>query len=103
MESSSYQSKNSCLSKPIPINYSNTNNNNFPNYPNSNISTTSSIPIPVSNNQSTEYCLKQNFFDPTKNSPPDNFMEKLEVRMQHYYNTHSFKQEESCNIAYFTK
>tara|TARA_B110000858_G_scaffold193526_1_gene246176 strand:+ start:988 stop:1230 length:243 start_codon:yes stop_codon:yes gene_type:complete len=51
-------------------------------------------PIPIKKNKGspsntisqTEYSLKQNFFDPTKSSPPDNFMDKLELRMQHYYN-----------------
>lgn len=51
-------------------------------------------PIPIKKTQSrpeinpfiAEYSLKQNFFDPTKSSPPDDFMEKLELRMQHYYN-----------------
>ena len=33
-----------------------------------------------------EYSLKENFFDPSKSSPPDNFIEKLEVRMQTYFN-----------------
>lgn len=31
-----------------------------------------------------EYSLKQNFFDPTKSSPPNNFMLKLQLRMSHY-------------------
>jgi len=31
-----------------------------------------------------EYSLKQNFFDPTKNSPPNEFMLKLELRMAIY-------------------
>ena len=51
-------------------------------------------PIPIKKTQSrpdltsfsSECSLKQNFFDPTKSSPPDSFMEKLELRMQHYYN-----------------
>ena len=30
------------------------------------------------------YCLKQNFFDPTKSSPPTDFMLKLHERMQLY-------------------
>lgn len=28
-----------------------------------------------------EYSLKQNFFDPTKSSPPNDFMVKLHMRM----------------------
>jgi len=37
-----------------------------------------------------EYSLKQNFFDPSKSSPPNDFMLKLQLRMSHY---------ESCNKA----
>ena len=51
-------------------------------------------PIPIQKTQSrrdtlpyaSEYSLNQNVFDPTKSSPPDDFMEKLELRMQQYYN-----------------
>ena len=32
----------------------------------------------------TEYSLKQNFFDPSKCSPPNEFMLKLQLRMSHY-------------------
>jgi hypothetical protein len=32
----------------------------------------------------TEYSLKQNFFDPSKSSPPNEFMLKLQLRMSHY-------------------
>ena len=32
----------------------------------------------------SEYSLKQNFFDPTKNSPPNDFMLKLKKRMLIY-------------------
>ena len=31
-----------------------------------------------------EYSLKQNFFDPTKSSPPNNFIIKLQERMGIY-------------------
>jgi hypothetical protein len=31
-----------------------------------------------------EYSLKQNFFDPTKSSPPNEFMLKLHLRMSVY-------------------
>jgi hypothetical protein len=34
--------------------------------------------------KSDEYSLKQNFFDPTKSSPPNNFMLKLYERMSVY-------------------
>jgi len=34
-----------------------------------------------------EYSLKQNFFDPSKSSPPNEFMIKLHMRMNMYNNT----------------
>jgi hypothetical protein len=49
--------------------------------------------IPIKQNLSTkmkiespkgEYSLKQNFFDPSKSSPPNDFMNKLEMRMKIY-------------------
>jgi hypothetical protein len=52
-----------------------------------------SEPIPIKQNLITsmkmnspkgEYSLKQNFFDPTKSSPPNEFMLKLRLRMSHY-------------------
>jgi hypothetical protein len=50
------------------------------------------IPIaqtsPTSSKESRDrdniYCLKQNFFDPTKSSPPNDFMLKLCERMHLY-------------------
>jgi hypothetical protein len=53
-----------------------------------------SNPILINNNLSTimkvnssksEYSLNKNFFDPTKNSPPNEFMIKLYIRMDKYY------------------
>ena len=53
-----------------------------------------SEPIPIKQNLITsmkvnspkgEYSLKQNFFDPTKSSPPNEFMIKLHMRMNKYY------------------
>lgn len=53
-----------------------------------------SLPIPIKQNCPTtmkinspkgEYSLKQNFFDPTKSSPPNEFMIKLHMRMNKYY------------------
>jgi hypothetical protein len=53
-----------------------------------------SLPIPIKQNLSTsmkvnspkgEYSLKQNFFDPSKSSPPNEFMIKLHMRMNRYY------------------
>ena len=51
------------------------------------------IIIPIKQNLSTsmkatsptsEYSLKQNFFDPSKSSPPNEFMIKLHMRMNIY-------------------
>ena len=33
----------------------------------------------------SEYRITQNNFNPNKNSPPNSFMNKLELRMKHYY------------------
>jgi hypothetical protein len=50
--------------------------------------------IPIKQNLSThmkinspkrEYSLKQNFFDPSKSSPPNEFMIKLHMRVQKHY------------------
>jgi len=53
--------------------------------------------IPIKTTLSTtmkegEYSLKQNFFDPSKSSPPNEFMLKLHKRMNLYnnVNTHEF-------------
>jgi hypothetical protein len=44
------------------------------------------IPIEHSNTSPKgEYSLKQNFFDPTKSSPPNDFMIKLRMRVNKYY------------------
>ena len=47
-----------------------------------------------SDNKKVEYSLKQNFFDPSKSSPPNNFMEKLQKRMSIYAKPH---QPASCS------
>ena len=39
-----------------------------------------SIPIQQTITKTHEYGLKQNFFDPTKSSPPNEFMLKLRMR-----------------------
>ena len=44
-----------------------------------NLSTSMKAPTPKS-----EYSLKQNFFDPSKSSPPNEFMIKLHMRMNMY-------------------
>ena len=36
---------------------------------------------PSKYNMEAEYSLKQNLFDPTKSSPPNEFMNKLRTRM----------------------
>jgi len=55
-----------------------------------------SILIPIKQNLNTpikdltpkgEYSLKQIFFDPTKSSPPNDFMNKLRKRMSVYNTT----------------
>ncbi len=47
------------------------------------------IPIASFQNENSaktcEYGLKHNFFDPSSRSPPNNFMQKLEVRMKHLH------------------
>jgi hypothetical protein len=59
--------------------------------------------IPIKKNLSTqmkdlspkgEYSLKQNFFDPSKSSPPNEFMLKLYMRMSDYNsNLHNVKDD----------
>ena len=54
--------------------------------------------IPIKHNLSTtikntspkgEYSLKKNFFDPSKHSPPNDFMIKLNMRMSVYTNSYA--------------
>ena len=80
-------------SKPIPIKSSNSSNSYSKN---SNHNKDKELLF------QTEYGLKQNFFDPTKSSPPDNFMEKLSIHMKYYYAS-PLKHDNSLSIAYFTK
>jgi hypothetical protein len=42
--------------------------------------------IPIINNsfEKSQYSLNQNFFDPTKSSPPNSFMKKLYLRTINY-------------------
>ena len=51
-------------------------------------------PIPIKQNLTStmkinspkgEYSLKENFFDPSKSSPPNDFMIKLHMRINKYY------------------
>ena len=60
-----------------PININNINNDNKNNYKQTVTETRKFSP-------KGEYSLKQNFFDPTKNSPPNEFMLKLYMREQMY-------------------
>jgi hypothetical protein len=54
------------------------------------------IPIPqispTNKTQENEYSLKQHFFDPSKSSPPNDFMLKLHLRMSLY---NSFNKEDN--------
>jgi hypothetical protein len=47
------------------------------------------------NSPKGEYSLKQNFFDPSKSSPPNEFMIKLHMRMNKYYTE---KEDDSFDI-----
>jgi hypothetical protein len=49
------------------------------------------LPIPITMNKN-QYSLKQNFFDPTKSSPPNNFMIKLYTRILEY-ESNSFQKQ----------
>lgn len=69
-----------------------------------NIGERSSI-IPIKQNLSTsfkatsptkEYSLKQNFFDPSKSSPPNEFIIKLHMRMN-IYNTYLHKNDDNLD------
>ena len=55
-----------------------------------------SLIIPIKKNLNTnknnlspksEYSLKKNFFDPSKSSPPNEFMLKLHMRLSNYTST----------------
>ena len=43
----------------------------------------------ISDNNFNEYSLKQNVFDPSKSSPPNDFMLKLQLRMSIYNNNYN--------------
>jgi hypothetical protein len=51
-----------------------------------NLTTTMKLDSP---SKSGEYSLKQNFFDPSKSSPPNEFMIKLHMRMNKFHNVKS--------------
>ena len=49
-----------------------------------------------STNPASEYSLKQSFFDPSKSSPPNEFMIKLHMRMN-MYNTYVDNNDDSLD------
>lgn len=56
-----------------------------------------SIPIPKSSPTNkkidfyaNEYSLNSSFFDPSKSSPPNEFLLKLQLRMKHYDSFNNF-------------
>jgi hypothetical protein len=52
-------------------------------------SSTKPISIPTNQHVKFQQELKQNFFNPSKNSPPDVFIRKLTCRLREYYsNSH---------------
>jgi hypothetical protein len=53
-----------------------------------------SEPIKI-NSAKGEYSLKQNVFDPSKSSPPNDFMIKLQIRMKKHYMDNN---DVSCDI-----
>ena len=64
--------------------------------------------IPIKKNLSTsmkesqfkrEYSLKENFFDPSKSSPPNEFMIKLHMRMNIYNKNYIHNNEDSLDKA----
>ena len=53
-----------------------------------NTNTRSKIPIPTknhNNNKTNEYSLLNHFFDPINHSPPNDFLLKLQSRIDKYY------------------
>jgi len=59
--------------------------------------------IPISPSSPTrksenEYSLKENFFDPSKSSPPNEFMKKLQQRMS-VYNSLSFSSKTTSSLT----
>ena len=52
------------------------------------------------NNGFTEYSLKQNVFDPSKSSPPNDFMLKLQLRMSIYnnFNNNNFQNKDDIRV-----
>lgn len=66
-----------------------------------------SLPILIKNNHSTsnpndspkgEYSLKSHFFDPSKSSPPNEFMNKLHLRIHKYYFCSEVNNDDNLEI-----
>jgi hypothetical protein len=58
--------------------------------------------IPIKNNLSTsspksEYSIKQNLFDPSKSSPPNEFMKKLKKRIKMHTNFYVDNMDDSLD------
>jgi hypothetical protein len=50
--------------------------------------------LAVKNSNNENYSLTQGLFDPSKSSPPNEFMIKLRIRMSQYNNTiHNIKED----------
>jgi len=54
----------------------------------------------ISDNSFNEYSLKQNVFDPSKSSPPNDFMLKLQLRMSIYnnFNNNNFQNKDDIRV-----
>ena len=46
----------------------------------------------------SEYSLKQSFFDPTKSSPPNNFLIKLQMRLSKYNSNYASENVNEDNF-----
>jgi len=63
--------------------------------------------IPISPSSPTrksenEYSLKENFFDPSKSSPPNEFMKKLQQRMSIYNSLSLASSSTSTSTSHFS-
>jgi hypothetical protein len=59
--------------------------------------TSSSNLILLSNNNNNKYSLNQDLFDPFKSSPPNNFMNNLQTRMNAFQSIYLEKQDHHGN------
>lgn len=53
---------------------------------------------PINKKVEKEYSLKENIFDPSKSSPPNEFMNKLQIRMKNYNSFSSLVNEDNREI-----